>query len=118
MYVDGFLLPVKRADRQVIQNSLAHMQGAFMDAGANRCVDCWGTDVPDGERTSFPMAVDLQDGEVVIFGWIEWPDKEARDTGMEAAMKDPRMDAMRNAAFDSPRMVFGGFTPIVESARE
>jgi uncharacterized protein YbaA (DUF1428 family) len=50
----------------------------------------------------------------VVFSWVEWPSKEARDAGMAKAMKDPRMN-MSNMPFDGQRMIFGGFAVLVDS---
>jgi uncharacterized protein YbaA (DUF1428 family) len=51
--------------------------------------------------------------EAVVFSWVEWPDKAARDAGVEKFMKDPRMQAASDMPFDGKRMIFGGFTPVV-----
>ena len=69
------------------------------------------------------MAVKANDDEDVVFSWIEWPDKATRDAGMAKMMspdfKDPRMDAETNPMpFDAKRMIFGGFTPVVELSGE
>ena len=69
----------------------------FKEHGALRCVECWGDDVPEGKVTSFPMAVKRKDDETVVFSWVEWPSKEARDAGMEKVMDDPRMPPDMNA---------------------
>ena len=87
----------------------------FKEHGATRCVECWGDDVPDGKVTSFPMAVKRKDDETVVFSWIEWPSKEARDAGMKKVMEDPRMPKdMSGAPFDGMRMIYGGFSPLVD----
>lgn len=79
-------------------------------------VDCWGDDVPEGEVTSFPLAVKCQENEVVCFSWITWPSKEARDAGMAKAMEDPRFSSENNPMpFDGKRMIFGGFDVIVNA---
>ncbi len=78
-------------------------------------VECWGDDVPDGQVTSFPMAVKRKDDETVVFSWIIWPSREVRKAGWEKVMADPRMSADTNPMpFDGKRMIFGGFETIVE----
>ena len=119
MYVDGIVTPVERSRKQEYQNFCFHIQGAFMENGATRYIECWGDDVPEGKQTSFPMAVAAKDGEVVVLSWIEWPDKATRDAGWKAAMEDPRMKDMEGRwPFDAGRMIFGGFDTIVEAAWE
>lgn len=115
-YVDGFLAAVP-ADRKA--DFIAFGQRSadlFREYGALRVVDCWSDDVPHGKQTDFYMSVKAKDGEVVTFGWVEWPSKEARDTGWAALMKDPRMtaDAMP-MPFDGARMVYGGFAMVQEN---
>jgi uncharacterized protein YbaA (DUF1428 family) len=58
--------------------------------------------------------VKAEDGEVVIFSWLEWPSKEVRDAGMRRMMEDPRMADMP-MPFDGKRMIFGGFRPILDA---
>lgn len=119
MYVDGVITPVPEGQKQAYLNFCFQVQGAFMENGATRYIECWSDDVPDGEHTSFPLAVDLQPGERVVFSWIEWPDKKTRDEGWKKAMEDPRMKAVEGKMpFDGKRMVFGGFEAIVEAAWE
>ncbi len=78
-------------------------------------VECWGDDVPDGKLTSFPMAVKCEENETVVFSWIIWSSREARDEGSQKAMADPRMQQAGEMPFDGKRMIFGGFEMIVES---
>jgi uncharacterized protein YbaA (DUF1428 family) len=88
----------------------------FKELGALKVVDCWGDDVPEGKLTSLPMAVKRKNDETVVFGWITWPSREARDAGMKKAMEDPRLQPAANPMpFDGQRMIYGGFEPIVEA---
>ena len=54
----------------------------FKRHGALRVVECWGDDVPEGTLTSFTLAVQRKDNEAVVFSWIEWPSREARDAAI------------------------------------
>jgi len=75
-------------------------------------VECWGDDVPEGKLTSFPLAVQRQEGETVVFSWITWPSKAVRDEGMKKAMADPRFADMK-MPFDGKRLIYGGFEVIL-----
>ena len=115
-YVDGFVAAVPNANKEAYIKHAKEAAVIFKEHGALRLVECWGVDVPSGEITSFPMAVKCKDDETVIFSWIVWPSKEARNSGMEKAMKDPRMDMEANPMpFDGSRVIFGGFQVIVDA---
>jgi uncharacterized protein YbaA (DUF1428 family) len=114
-YVDGFVAAVPTANRETYRKHAEAALAVFKEHGALRCVECWGDDVPDGKVTSFPMAVKREPDETVIFSWIEWPSREARDAGMAKVMADPRLQPDANPMpFDAQRMIYGGFRPIVE----
>lgn len=113
-YVDGFVIAVPAANKQKFIDHARTFDPLFIEFGATRIVECWGDDVPHGKQTDFFRAVQCKDDEVVVFSWIEWPDKATRDAGMAKMMEDPRMDPAANPMpFDGARMIYGGFTPIV-----
>jgi uncharacterized protein YbaA (DUF1428 family) len=123
-YIDGFVIACPEANKQKFIGHAKLGDSVFMDLGATRVVECWGEDVKRGEHTDFFMAVKAEPGEAVLFSWIEWPDKAARDAcfakmteWMEDPSKaDPRMDPGKNPMpFDGKRMVFGGFRTIVDT---
>ncbi len=111
MYIDGFVIPVQADKRDAFINHARSVDKYFIEFGALRVVEGWGDDVPTGHTTDFPRSVALQDGETVIFSWIEWPDKPTRDAAMEKMRTDPRMMA-EPMPFDGKRMIFGGFEPV------
>jgi uncharacterized protein YbaA (DUF1428 family) len=116
MYVDGFLVPVPRDKREDYGEVAQRASVVFKAHGALSVVEAWGDDVPKGKQTDFYMAVKCTEDENVVFSWITWPDKAARDAGMAKAMADPRLQQDMNAMpFDAKRMVFGGFEAIVEA---
>lgn len=110
-YIDGFVLAVPAAKKQEYLESAQKFSKIFKEFGATKMVECWGDDVPDGKITDFKRAVMAEEGEVVVFSWIEYPSKEVRDAANKKMMSDERM---KNAPmpFDGKRMIFGGFTPI------
>lgn len=113
-YVDGFVIPVPK-NRLADYKKLAELcQAVWKDHGALSSVECVGDDVPYGQLTSFPRAVQAAADEVILFSWIVYESKAARDACMEKVMADPRMQGMmENPPFDAKRMIVGGFTPIV-----
>lgn len=114
-YVDGFVSAVPAANKAAFIKHAADAAPLFKEFGATRIVEAWGDAVPDGKVTDFRGAVKAKSDEVVVFSWIEYPSKEARDAANERMRQDPRMKDMAAAMpFDGKRMIFGGFSPIVE----
>jgi uncharacterized protein YbaA (DUF1428 family) len=113
MYIDGFLVPVRRDRIEAYRTLSEAFLSVWMEHGALSAVEAMGDDVPDGVHTSFPMAVKLEPGEVVIFSVITYRDRAHRDAVNAAAMADPRMAAMPGDIFDGKRMIWGGFVPLV-----
>lgn len=112
-YIDGCVTPVAKKDREAFVAHAAEFGALFKEYGALSVVDCWGDDVPEGKLTSFPLAVKLQEDEVVVFSWIAWESKAARDAAWEKLMTHPRMQPGAVAMpFDGKRMIFGGFEVI------
>lgn len=72
-YVEGFAAAVPNANRETFREHTETMAKVFKEIGALNVVDCRGDDVPGGEVTSFPMAVECREDETVVFGWMVWP---------------------------------------------
>ncbi len=113
-YVDGFMIPVPADKREEYREIATRVGRIFKEYGALQVVECWGDDVPAGEVTSMPMAVQCQEGETVVFSWIRWPSREARDLGHKKCMEDPRMQDMGKMPFDGKRLIYGGFEMLFE----
>ncbi len=109
-YVDGFLVAVPKANLERYKD-LARMAGTvWMEHGALTYVECLADDVPYGELTSFPRAVQAKEDETVIFSWITYESRARRDEINAKVMSDPRFanDEWKQV-FDGKRMIFGGF---------
>ncbi|TQV86121.1 DUF1428 domain-containing protein [Exilibacterium tricleocarpae] len=115
-YVDGYLLAVPTANKKAYLTLAEEVSLVFKDHGALSVVENWGDDIPDGEVTSFPMAVKCMKDETVVFSWVVWPSKDVRDAGMKKSMEDPRMKGVspESMPFDGKRLIFGGFETIVD----
>jgi len=114
-FVDGFVCAVPKQNKEVYKELAQQAAVIFKEHGALAVVECWGEDVPEGIHTSFPMAVKKEPSETVVFAWILWPSREARDIGNKKVMEDPRMsmDSVPRP-FDGKRMIYGGFQVIVQ----
>ena len=111
-YVDGFVIAVPKDRLDDYKRMAALCAPVWKECGAIDYVECVGDDVPYGKVTSFPRAVQAKDDEVIIFSWIVYPDRAARDAASKKAMEDPRLaEFMANIPFDGKRMIYGGFQP-------
>src|SRR4029079_2623702 len=107
-YIDGFVAAVPPATGGAYKKLAETAALVFKEHGALKMVECWGDDVPDGKLTSFPMAVQKKDDETVVFSWIVWPSRQARDEGMKKVMADPRVQPTANPMpFDGKRLIYG-----------
>jgi uncharacterized protein YbaA (DUF1428 family) len=116
-YVDGFVIAVPTANKQAFIEQAHEFDTVLKQFGALRILECWGDDVPVGKLTDFRRAVQATPEETVVFSWIEWPDKATRDSGMarmEQRMTTDPQFRDRPMTFDGKRLIFGGFTPVVE----
>jgi uncharacterized protein YbaA (DUF1428 family) len=114
-YIDGFVAAVPTANKEKYIQHAKLSAEVFKDHGALRIIEAWADDVPDGELTSFPLAVQCGEDETVVLSTVVWPSKEMRDAGWQAFMQDPRMDPEQNPMpFDGKRLIYGGFDVIVQ----
>jgi uncharacterized protein YbaA (DUF1428 family) len=120
-YVDGYILPVPRKKLAAYRRMAADAGKVWRKHGALQYVEAVADDVKPGKWTSFPQAVKLKRGEVVIFSFVVYRSRAQRDRVNQRVMKqfmaDPKwkkyMDP-KNMPFDGKRMFFGGFKPFVD----
>jgi uncharacterized protein YbaA (DUF1428 family) len=114
-YVDGFVLAVPKANIAAYEAVARRAGEIWKEYGALAFVECLADDVPYGELTSFPRAVQATDDEVVVFSWIQYRSREHRDEVNAKVMADPRLKAdMEQMPFDARRMIHGGFRTLLE----
>jgi uncharacterized protein YbaA (DUF1428 family) len=114
-YVDGFILPVKKARLDEYRRMARKYDKLWIAEGALAVHECVADDVKPGKLTSFPQAVMLQDDEVVVFSWIVYRSRKHRDKVNAAVMARPEMQGMsdKDMPMDGKRMFWGGFKEIV-----
>ncbi len=113
-YIDGFLLCVPKANLDTYKKMATHAEGIWREHGALDYREGVADDI-DGEGfASFSAAAGAREGEVVVFAWILYPSKEARNSINAKVMSDPRLAEMCcEGVFDVKRMCWGGFATLV-----
>jgi uncharacterized protein YbaA (DUF1428 family) len=115
-YADGFVVPVPEGKRDAYQALAAKMAKVFRQHGATRVIESIASDVPHGKVTDFYRAVKAEDGETIVFSFIEWPDKATRDEAWQKIMSDESLKPEGEMPFSGQRMFWGGFEKILDTA--
>ncbi len=115
-YIDGFVFPISR-DRLNEYRRLAEAAAEiWIEHGALEYREYIGDDMKLEGTRSFPELVGAAADEAVVFGWVVFASREARDRANEAVAVDPRMADLTdasNAGFDARRMAYAGFQSLV-----
>ena len=117
-YVDGYVLPVPKANIEKYRELATRAGKIWREHGALEYRECIADDVKSGEVTSFPQSVQLKDDETVIFSYIVFESRDHRDEVNAKVMSDPRLADMmdpKRMPFDGKRMFWGGFEVLVEA---
>ena len=115
-YVDGFVVPVPKKNLQAYRRMARKAGKVWREHGALDFRESVADDVKMGKWTSFPRAVKKKPNETVVFAWITYKSRAARDKTNAKVMSDPRLKVMMdasNAPFDAKRMIYGGFENLV-----
>jgi uncharacterized protein YbaA (DUF1428 family) len=111
-YVDGFVVPVSKDKVDAYKAYAKKADEIWMEHGALSVVECVGDDVPYGQLTSFPRAVQARDDETIVFSWIVYRSRAERDAVVAKVMADPRLKG--DMPFDGKRPIFGGFEMMLQ----
>ena len=117
-YIDGFVIPLPTAridDYRVMAEKAAIV---WKEHGALDYWECLGDDLQAEGALSFHELADTKPDETVIFAWVVFESKEARDIANAKIFADPRMKEMMDMAnpiFDCQRMAYGGFKQLVHA---
>jgi len=117
-YIDGFVLPIPRDRLDNYQKLAETIADVWKEHGALDYQEFVGDDMDLEGTRSFVDAVGATDDEVIVYGWVFFESREARDLANEKVAADPRMAGLvesSNTGFDAARMVYGGFRSLVGS---
>jgi len=117
-YIDGFVMPIPRKNLAAYKRMAKLGCKVWMDHGAQQYVECVGEDFAEPMGLPFPRGLKLKKNETVVFAWILYASRTARDRVNAKVMKDPRLAAMmakgEKMPFDMKRMMHAGFEVMVE----
>ncbi len=114
-YVDGFVLAVPKKNVETYKQMARDAGKVWIEHGALAYQECLGDDLPYGDVTSFPRAVQATDDETVVFAWVVYESRARRDEVLKKVLDDPRMkNGMDNMPFDAKRMIYGGFETFLQ----
>lgn len=117
-YVDGFLLPLPRKNLDTYRRLARAASKVFLEHGAIEYVECVGDDLKIKGMVPFTKRAGTKPSEVVIFSWVVYRSKKARDRANAKIMSDPRIEKMMKTfgmPFDMKRMSMGGFEVLVDA---
>ena len=117
-YVDGFVLPIPKRNLDAYRRQARKAGKIWREHGALEYRECVADDVKAGKVTSFPQSVKRKRDETVVFSWIVFKSRAHRDRVNAKVMKDPRLADMMDPKampFDSKRMIYGGFSVLVDA---
>jgi uncharacterized protein YbaA (DUF1428 family) len=117
-YVDGFIVAVPKKNLAAYKKLSLLCGKVWREHGALDYREWVADDVKVGKWTSFPRAVKKKPNETVVFAWITYKSRAARDRVNARVMADPRLKVMMDASkapFDAKRMIYGGFESLVKA---
>ncbi|MEX0709454.1 MAG: DUF1428 domain-containing protein [Woeseia sp.] len=118
-YIDGFVLPVPHDRLDDYKRLVQAVAEIWKEHGALDYREYAGDDLSLEGTRSFTDLFAATEGETIVFGWVEFESREARDLANEKVAADPRMVDLINSSqsgFDAERMAYGGFQSFVRSS--
>ena len=115
-YVDGFVLQLPKRNLDAYRRLSRSAGKVWRQHGALEYRECVGDDLRVKMGVPFPRLAKVRPGETVVFSWIVYKSRTARDRVNAKVMKDPRISKTMNQPmpFDVKRMAYGGFTVFVD----
>lgn len=120
-YIDGYAFPISRDNLDEYKRLAESVADIWKEHGALDYCEYVGDDMKLEGTHSFTDILAASKNEVIVFGWIVFESREARDLANAKVASDSRMaELMRsfNSGFDADRMAYGGFKPLIQTSKE
>ncbi len=117
-YIDGFVLPIPREKLDNYRRVVEAVAEIWKEHGALDYREYVADDLSLEGTRSFTDSAAAGAADVVVFGWVEFPSREARDLANERVAADPRMAELvdqSDTGFEAGRMAYGGFRPLLKT---
>ena len=117
-YIDGFVFPIPRDRLNEYKRLAQAVAEIWKEHGALDYLEYVGDDMKlEGTRSFIDLLAATED-ETIVFGWVAFDSREARDLANKKVAADARMAELvssSNSGFDAKRMAYGGFQLLVPS---
>ena len=111
-YIDGFVHPIPRDHLNEYKHLVESITEIWKEHGAIDYKEFIGDDMKLAGTLSFTDLLDAEEDDAILFGWVVFDSREARDLANEKVAADPRMAKLvesSNSGFNAKRMAYGGF---------
>jgi uncharacterized protein YbaA (DUF1428 family) len=113
-----FLIPVPKDKIDAYKAVAQKASAIWKDHGALEYIECLADDLESNGMRSFIETAAAGPEDTVVFAYIVYPSREARDAVNQAVMADPRLKELcpeSGGVIDCERMSYGGFKTIVKA---
>ena len=115
-YIDGFVFPIPSESVRAYAKIATSVAEIWKEHGALEYIEFAGDDMCREGLGSFEEALEIDENETIIFGWVVFETREIRDLANERVAADPRMADLvapllgpSKPIFNAQRMLYGGF---------
>ena len=116
-YVDGYVIPIKKANIKPYKKMAVLGGKIWMEHGALSYYECVGDDLSSKYGLPFTKLCNLKPSETIVFAFVVYKSKADRNRINALVMQDPRMQPKGKKKFvmpfDMKRFSTGGFKAIV-----
>ena len=120
-YIDGFAFPIPKNRIENYKSLSEAVAEVWKEHGALAYYEYTGDDMKLEGTRSFTDLLSASENETIVFGWVVFESREARDRANAKVAVDPRVErlmASTDSGFDAGRMAYGGFRTLIQSTSQ